>query len=87
MPNQNRRGEAAATKVRHAAEREHAGRDGGNPRGKSDAASAKAHAAITQDKKGRPPLDRDSRDKPVDQERGKDIKEHGVDGARNERHG
>jgi hypothetical protein len=81
MPNHDRRGEEAATKVRHSAEREHAGRDGDNPRGKSDAASAQAQPAITEEKQGRPPLNRDWRDKPVDQERDKDIKEGGIEGA------
>ncbi|MBV9552431.1 MAG: hypothetical protein JO032_06515 [Alphaproteobacteria bacterium] len=87
MANDSRRGEQAATQLRHAAEREHGGRDGADPRGKSDADAAKAHSAVTEDKQGRPPLSRDWRDKPVDQERDKDLKQGGIEGAaRTERH-
>jgi hypothetical protein len=68
--------ERGAARVHRAAEHEQAGR-----RGHSDADSAKAHADVTEAKQGRPPLNRDWRDKPVDQERDKDIKEGGIEGA------
>ncbi|HWB50595.1 MAG TPA: hypothetical protein VG651_15910 [Stellaceae bacterium] len=74
--------ERGARHVRRAAEHEHKGK-----RGESDAESAAAHVDVTEAKQGRPPLNRDWRDKPVDQERDKDIKQGGIEGAERGRRG
>lgn len=73
--------EKAAQRIHRAAEREHAGDPGRGQRGRSDSDSADAHVDVTEAEQGRPPLNRDWRDKPVDQERDKDIKKGGLDGA------
>lgn len=83
------RAERGAAQVHRAAEREDAGgaaRD--EERRKSDRDAAAAHPTLTDPKlrKGHPPTD-DWRDKPVDQERDKDIKEGGVEGAARKRRG
>jgi hypothetical protein len=73
----------SAAQIRHAAEREH-----GQPvsheenRRKSDQESAAAYPSVTDTRlrKGHPPGD-DWRDEPVDQERDKDIKHGGIEGA------
>jgi hypothetical protein len=68
--------ERGARRVHRAAEHEQRGK-----RGESDTESAEAHVDVTEAKQGRPPLNRDWRDKPVDEERDKDIKEGGTEGA------
>jgi hypothetical protein len=71
-----------AARVRRAAEREHAGTPTHEDRRKSDSDAATAHPDVTDPRlrKGHPPVD-DWRDKPVDEERGKDLKEGGIEGA------
>ncbi|HTQ34002.1 MAG TPA: hypothetical protein VMI30_07525 [Stellaceae bacterium] len=85
--------ERGSRHVHRAAEQERAGRHG-----ESDTESATAHVDVTESKQGRAPLNREMhdkpppdtwRDKPVDEERDKDIKEGGgIEGAaRRERGG
>lgn len=77
------RAEKGAAGVHRAAEREHAGTaTSEEDRRKSDRDAAAAHPALTDTRlrKGHPPGN-DRRDKPVDQERGKDIKHGGIEGA------
>jgi hypothetical protein len=70
-----------AERVHRAAEREHVGAPTDDKRRKSDSDAAAAHPALTNPdlRKGHPSNDR--RDKPVDQERDKDLKEGGIEGA------
>lgn len=83
--------EKGAEQIRRAAEREH--RDAGTndkDRGKSDHDSAAAHPTLTDTRlrKGHPPRDDDAwRDKPVDSERDKDLKEGGIEGAARKQRG
>lgn len=81
--------EKSAAQVRGAAEREHAApAPSEGSRRKSDRDAAAAHPELTDTKlrKGHPSGD-NWRDKPVDQERDKDIKEGGVEGAARKRRG
>ncbi|HEX3881081.1 MAG TPA: hypothetical protein VHW66_00340 [Stellaceae bacterium] len=77
-----------AEKVHRAAEREHAGAPTQDDRRKSDSEAASAHPSLTDPKlrKGHPRGD-DWRDKPVDAERDKDIKEGGIEGAARKQRG
>lgn len=74
--------EKGAAVVHRAAEREHAGTPTHDDRRRSDTENAEAHPALTDTRlrKGHPP-DKDWRDKPVDEERDKDIKQGGIEGA------
>lgn len=67
--------ERGARRVHHAAEHE-----ARRKRGEATP-SGKVHVDLTEAKQGRPPLNRDWRDKPVDEEHDKDIKEGGSEGA------
>lgn len=72
----------AAANVKRAAEREHARPPRDEEKRKSDSESAEAHPTLTDTRlrSGHPQRD-DRRDKPVDAERDKDLKEGGVEGA------
>jgi hypothetical protein len=77
-----------AVRVRRAAEREHAGTVTREDRQKADRDAAAAHPQLTDTtvRKGHPQSNR-WRDRPVDSERDKDIKEGGIEGAAREQHG
>ncbi|HWD58304.1 MAG TPA: hypothetical protein VG308_08510 [Stellaceae bacterium] len=77
-----------ARQVHRAAEREHAGAATREDRRQSDSEAAGAHPVLTDPKlrKGHP-SGKDWRDKPVDEERDKDIKHGGIEGAAGRRGG
>jgi hypothetical protein len=80
--------EKGAAHIRRAAEREHAGAATPEDRRNSDSEAAAAHPALTDTRlrKGHP-SGGDWRDKPVDEERDKDITQGGIEGAARKRHG
>ena len=82
------RAEKGAAQVHRSAEREHAGAATQEERRKSDSDAAAAHPTLTDTKlrKGHPPGG-NQRDKPVDQERDKDIKHGGIEGAARKQRG
>ena len=81
--------EKGAARVHRAAEREHAGASKQDDRRKGESDAAAAYPALTDPKlrKGHPSSGGDWRDKPVDQEHHKDIKEGGMEGARRKTRG
>jgi hypothetical protein len=82
--------EKGAAQVHRAAKREHDGAATQEDRLKSDSDSAAAHPTLTDPKlrRGHPAGSADGRDKPVDEERDKDIKHGGgIEGAARKQRG
>lgn len=77
-----------AARVRRAAEAEHTHGRGEGKRRESDTASAQAHPTMTDTRlrRGHPPGG-DWRDNPVDEERGKDVKDDRGEGSARKRRG
>jgi hypothetical protein len=71
-----------AERLQHSAEREHKAAPQPEERRKSDSESAGAHHVLTQPELRRGhPSNKGWRDKPVDAERDKDLKDGGIEGA------
>ena len=81
--------EKGAARARRAAEHEHSGAATRDDKRRADTEAAKAHPTLTDTnlRKGHPPGNADWRDKPVDEERDKDIKHGGIEGAARKEHG
>jgi hypothetical protein len=71
-----------AENLQRAAEREHTGSASEDERRKSDSEGAEAHHTLTRPELRRGhPSNAGRRDKPVDEERDKDLKDGGIEGA------